>query len=114
MTAPRSTLHAPAGSSAPRSQRSTLPTLRSDSAPPPAFAPSRLRCSVLPTRHAFTLIELLVVISIIGILSALLLPVLVRDKQKTQGIACLRNSRQVALAALPIVFFFREKRRYGL
>ncbi len=48
--------------------------------------------------RAFTLIELLVVISIIGVLSALLLPVLVRDKEKAQGIACMSNSRQLALA----------------
>ena len=64
--------------------------------------------------RAFTLIELLVVISIIGILSALLLPVLVRDKEKAQGIVCMSNSRQLALAAPPVVFFFRERQRYGL
>lgn len=64
--------------------------------------------------RAFTLIELMVVISIISVLSALLLPVLIRDKQKPQGIACMSNSLQLALAALPIVFFFRERRRYGL
>jgi prepilin-type N-terminal cleavage/methylation domain-containing protein len=46
----------------------------------------------------FTLIELLVVISVIGILSALLLPVLAKDKQKAQGIVCMSNSRQLGLA----------------
>ncbi len=48
--------------------------------------------------RAFTLIELLVVISIIGILSALLLPVFAKDKQKAQGVVCMSNSRQLALA----------------
>lgn len=47
---------------------------------------------------AFTLIELLVVIGIIGLLASLLLPVLSRSKQKTQGIYCLNNGRQMMLA----------------
>ncbi|MGA4577221.1 prepilin-type N-terminal cleavage/methylation domain-containing protein [Limisphaera sp. VF-2] len=47
---------------------------------------------------AFTLVELLVVIVIVGLLAAMLLPVLGKAKSKTQGIQCLNNHRQLALA----------------
>ena len=51
-------------------------------------------------RHRFTLIELLIAVAIIGILVALLFPVLGQAKRRALEVTCLSNVRQLGMGLL--------------
>ena len=61
-------------------------------------------------QSAFTLMELLVVIAILGILAAMLLPVLARGKREVHVTTCLNNLKQIGLS---LQMFLMDQQHYA-
>lgn len=59
-----------------------------------------MRANSQPVRSGFTLIELLVVIGIIGLLLAILLPVVSTARRSARSAVCLSNLRQIGTLSL--------------
>src|SRR4028119_636555 len=59
--------------------------------------------------HAFTLVELLIVLAIIGLLAAILMPMLSRARERARQTACATNLSQIALA---VQMYRQEEGRY--
>src|SRR3974377_1534528 len=64
----------------------------------PVPFPHRPTAAGPAVRAGLTLIELLVVIAIIAILAALLFPALTKAKERSKGVMCMNNTKQLMVA----------------